>query len=168
MFSYTFNNKIYEGYNCTLDDASIIFKYSNIVDLSLDYTISLGGNPRYLMDVSHKTGKCGPLRCFMAGVKIIQNELRLPQSRKGELYFISSEEMTQYSGTMYMPIIDKCYFDEKDNIFCIGNPSQEGETVEFVRNTYAVLNRGDLVAVFLKVDCLKENIVIRRGQIYQK
>lgn len=168
MFYYNFSNKIYEGTPYMTDDTSIIFKYSNETDLLLDYTISLGGSSRYLMDLSHKTGRCGPLRCFMAGVKVIQEELKIPQSRRGELYFKSTKEMTQYSGTMYMTFKDTCYYDEKNNILCIGNLSQEGEIIEFVRNTYAVVNRNDLVAVFMKVDCLKENIAIRKGQMYQK
>ena len=167
MFCYNFNNKIYEGTPCMTNDTSIFFKYFNEEDLLLDYTISLGGNPRFLMDLCHKTGKCGPLRCFMAGVKVIQKELKIPQSRRGELYFKSAEEMIQYSGTMYMKFKDTCYYNAKDNILCIGNLSQEGETVEFVENTYAVVNQSDLVAVFMKVDCLKENVVIKKGQIYQ-
>ncbi len=64
MFYYNFSNKIYEGTPYMTDDTSIIFKYSNETDLLLDYTISLGGSSRYLMDLSHKTGRCGPLRCL--------------------------------------------------------------------------------------------------------
>lgn len=155
-----------EGIPYMTEDTSIIFKYSEEANLPLDYTISLGGSSRYLMDLFHKTGKCGPLRCIMAGIKVIQEELKLPQSRKGELYFKSAEEMVQYSGTMYMTFKDTCYYDEKNHVLCIGNPNQEGESVEFVRNTYAVVNRNELVAVFMKVDRLQENV--KKGCIYQK
>lgn len=164
MFSYSFNNKIYEGNHYMTDDTSIIFKYSSETDLMLDYTISLGGNPKLLMDVFHKTGKCGPMRCFMAGITIIQKELKIPQSRKGELYFKPAEEMIIYSGTMYKTLKDTCYYDKKNNILCIGNPSQEEEAVEFAGNTYAVLKQNDLAAIFMKVDC-SENIVIKNKQM---
>ena len=57
MFFYNLNSKIYKGRSYVEDDTSLIFRYSKGIDLVLDYTISLGGNPRYLMDLSSKTGR---------------------------------------------------------------------------------------------------------------
>ncbi len=168
MFYYNFNHGIDEGAYFMADDTSVIYKYSNKKDLLLDYSISLGGNPRFLMDIFHKTGKCGPLRCFMAGTKVVQKDLRVPISRKGELYFKSTEEMSQYSGTMYMTLKNICYYDEKNSVLCFGDPSQKGECLEFVENTYAVINRDDLVAIFMKVEGMKENIVINKGYMHPR
>lgn len=113
IFLCDFNNNICEGIIYMEEDTSILFKNVKGVDFSLDYTISLGGNPRFLIDVSHETGKCGKLRFFMTGVDVIQKELKIPQSEKGELHFSTNEEMIQYSGTMYMKFKDDCFYDKK-------------------------------------------------------
>lgn len=165
MFYYKITNEICEGTPYMEEDASILFKYSKETDLSLDYTISLSGNPRYLMDVSCKTGICGPLRCFMAGAEIIPQNLKIPSSKRGHLYFKSKEEMTPYSGTMYTVFCDKCYYDEKKQILCLGSPECKGESVEFVEDTYAVIENYNLRAVFMKVKYLKKYIPIKKRKV---
>lgn len=158
------NNNIYEGTAYMTDDTSIIFKYVKGVDWSLDYTVSLGDSSRFLIDLAHKTGKCGPMRCFMNSVKVISKELEIPKSKRGELYFVNDNEMERYGGTTYMPFEDTCYYDKINDVLCIGNPYREGETVEFAANTYAVVDHGDLAAIFIKVSHLKEHITIgKRG-----
>lgn len=165
MFYYNYNNKIYNGSHYMTDDTSIIFKYSDEINLMLDYTISLGGNPRFLIDVFHKTGKCGPLRCFMAGIKVIQKELNIPQSKRGELYFKSNEKMVKYGGTIYRTFQNSCYYDKNNNTLCIGNPEQKGEIIEFAENTYASIYQNELTAIFIKVDCIEANIVKKKKYI---
>ena len=147
------------------NDTSVLFKYSSDKEIFFDYTLSLGGNPRLLMDVSHENGKCGPMRLFMNGMKVIQKELKIPESKKGELYY-TSEEMIPYSGEMYMLFEDTCYYDEINNIVCIGNIYQEGKTIEFATDTYAVIYKNILIAVFMKIKHMNENIIIRGGRFY--
>lgn len=167
IFYCNMNNSIYEGTVYMADDTSIIFKCAKGMDWSLDYTVSLGDSSRFLIDLSHKTGKCGPLRCFMNGVKVISKKLEIPKSKRGELYFADDDEMEQYDGTTYMLFEDTCYYDELNDILCIGNFNKGGETVEFVTNTYAVVNQNALVAVFMKVDQLRETIKIKKGRFYK-
>lgn len=162
-FYYKLSQNIYEGTICIAEDTSVIFEELE-TDLDLGYTISLGGDWRYLMDLSHKTGRCGPLRCFLEGVDVYEEKLSIPKCKKGELYFVDDEEMTEYSGTMYFPFENKCYYDEKSNILCIGNPYSPGETIEFVSNTYAVINGNRLAAVFMIVNSLKEMVTVQKGQ----
>lgn len=58
-FYYKYTNNTYEGITYMTDDTSILSKKTKDLEMELDYTVSLGGNPRYLMDLSHKTGRCG-------------------------------------------------------------------------------------------------------------
>lgn len=167
VFYCDMNNSMYEGTAYMTDDTSIIFKYAKGMDGSLDYTVSLGDSSRFLIDLSHKTGKCGPLRCFMNRVKVISKELEIPKSKRGELYFADDDKMVQYGGTTYMPFEDTCYYDECNDILCIGNFNKGGETVEFATNTYAVINQNDLVAVFMKIRQLRETVIIRKGRFYK-
>lgn len=104
-------------------------------------------------------------RLFIAYV--ISKELEIPKSKRGELYFADDDEMVQYGGTTYMPFEDTCYYDECNDILCIGNFNKGGETVEFAANTYAVINQNDLVAVFMKIWQLPETVIIRKGRFYK-
>ena len=168
MFFYNLNSKIYKGRSYVEDDTSLIFRYSKGIDLVLDYTISLGGNPRYLMDLSSKTGRCGPLRCFLAGTKVVQRGLEIPEAKKGALYFQTAEEVVQYSGTMYIEMEDIFYYDQRNNVVCIGNFELKGEVIEFVENTYALICENKLKAVFMRVKGMERNIVIKNEHIYLK
>ena len=108
------------------------------------------------------------MRCFLEGAKCTCKELEILESQKGELYFQADEELVQYSGSMYGAMDDRCYYDENNNIICIGNPVQEGVTVEFVKNTYAVINQNNLTAIFMKIDGLEDKIVVRKGMMHAK
>lgn len=145
------------------NDTSILFEEIAEEKFELDYTISLGADPRVIMDLSCETGRCGPLRCFLGGVKIVEKALVLPESKTGELYFVDDEKMTKYSGSMYLPFEDSCYYDETKNILCFGNPDLQGIAIEFVSNTYAVIYEGKITSVFMIVSSLKDKIVVRKG-----
>lgn len=167
-FYYKYTNNTYEGITYMTDDTSILSKKTKDLEMELDYTVSLGGNPRYLMDLSHKTGRCGQIRCFMDRQKVYREELKIPKYKKGELYFMTDEEMTEYSGSQYMLFEDKCYYDEKKNILCLGNPYLQGKTIEFISNIYATVKENRLIAIFLIVDSLQEKVTIRRGKFHRR
>lgn len=120
------------------------------------------------MDLSSKTGRCGPLRCFLAGTKVVQRGLEIPEAKKGALYFQTAEEVVQYSGTMYMEMEDIFYYDQRNNVVCIGNFELKGEVIEFVENTYALICENKLKAVFMRVKGMERNIVIKNEHIYLK
>ena len=131
----------------------------------LDYTVSLGGNPRYLIDLSHDTGQCGNIRFFMHGEKVFLKKLNIPKNKKGKLYFQSDDEMTEYSGEMYMLFEDICYYDEENGILCFGNPDAQGEVIEFISNIFAVIKDDRLFAVFMKINSLLDKIAVRKGRV---
>lgn len=100
--------------------------------------------------------------------KVYREELKIPKYKKGELYFMTDEEMTEYSGSQYMLFEDKCYYDEKKNILCLGNPYLQGKTIEFISNIYATVKENRLIAIFLIVDSLQEKVTIRRGKFHRR
>lgn len=166
MFYYNLDERIDKGYYIMELDTSIMFKYASQCLEMLDYTISLGGNPRFLLDLYCENGKCGPLRSFMAGVDIKLQELELPPSKKGTLYYSSNEQMSQYSGEIYMMCHNNCCYDERKGILCIGDFEQLGECIEFVENTIAVVKGSELVAIYVKVNNIKEyKVLSARGCI---
>ena len=50
-FCYKYSDDIYNGKIYMTNDTSILFYCNNKVKQKLDYTVSLGGNPRYLIDL---------------------------------------------------------------------------------------------------------------------
>jgi len=164
-FYYTLSKEIYEGTICVEEDTSVIFEELE-KNQDFGYTISLGGNWRYLMDVSCRTGQCGAVSCFLEGADVLEEKLAIPGHKRGKVYFEDDEEMTKGSGTMYFPFENKCYYDKKKNILCIGNPYLQGETIEFVSNIYAVINGDRLIAIFMVLTSLKEVVTICKGQFH--
>lgn len=164
-FYYKYSNDIYNGEIYMTNDTSILFSCNSKVRQKLDYTVSLGGNPRYLIDLSHDTGQCGNMRCFMDGQKIFLKKLDILKNKKGKLYFESDDVMTEYSGEMYMQFEDTCYYDEENSILCFGNPDAQGEVIEFLSNTFAVIKDDRLFAIFMKINSLSDKIAVRKGRV---
>lgn len=167
-FYYENTNEIYEGTVYMTEDTSILFESNSEIETGLDYTVSLGGNSRFLIDLSHNTGRCGKMRCFMDGQSVFLRKLNIPENNKGKLYFLSDEEMTAYSGEMYFPFKNMCYYDEKNSVICLGNPDLQGDTIEFLSNTFAVIGGDKLSAIFMKVKSLNDNIIVQKGKFYRK
>ena len=159
-FDYEYADDIYEGFVYMSPDTSILFKNNQKIE-KMDYTISLGENPRYLIDLYCNTGRCGNIRWFMDGQKICQRELNSSKSKKGKLYFFSDEEMTAHSGEMYNLFDDVCYYDEKKELLCVGNPDFSGVAIEFLSGVVAVLDHNKLVAVFVKAKLLQKVISVK-------
>lgn len=147
---------------CVSQDTSVYFEESDM-EFQSGYTISLGGNWRYLIEVSYKTGRCEEFSCFLEGADVLEKGLRIPKHREGGLYFVDDEEMTRGSGTMYFPFENKCYYDVNSGILCVGNPYLEGEVIEFASNTFAAVFDNKLTAVFMYAPCLKEMIAVHKG-----
>lgn len=105
-------SQINKGKLVMFKDTSILFQNSEKAE-ELDYTVSLGNNSRYLLDLSHITGRCGNIRCFMGGKEVFKEDLTIPENKTGEIYFVSDKQMTAYSGDMYSSFKDDCYYDEK-------------------------------------------------------
>lgn len=164
FFYYRLSERIYEGDYYITEDTSVLFNDKTKENNNFDYTISLGANSRILIDLSCETGRCGPLRCFLHGLKVMERELVFPKSMTGELYFVDDGEMTKYSGSMYLAFEDDCYYDKTRDIICFGKPYLEGITIEFTSGTYAVLNDGKITAIFMLIPSLKEKVAIKRGR----
>lgn len=48
---------------------------------------------------------------------------------------------------------------------CIGNPKQFGDAVEFLPDVVAVINNNELIAVYMKIEFIKDIIVVKKNTI---
>ena len=67
-----------------------------------------------------------------------------------------------------MEMEDIFYYDQRNNVVCIGNFELKGEVIEFVENTYALICENKLKAVFMRVKGMERKIVIKNEHIYLK
>ncbi len=135
-------------------DMSILFESTTAIDAfslhpyhwSFELTTKELSETKYL--IRYAMGDM----CF---VDCNHTDLTIPQSQKGEIYIIFSEPVCADGiyYNKYVPFVEKKYYDQKKQIFAIGNININGICVEFAMNQFAVFDKlGDLSAIYVKLN----------------
>jgi hypothetical protein len=82
----------------------------------------------------------------------IRKELNPPRAEEGALILEADIEPGRGDFRLPESLEFKTYYDEKSGWVCIGNceKSKDSQTVEFLKNCIAVLEDGNLIALWLK------------------
>lgn len=136
------------------DDKSLLYNRS-----LGDYSIMLGGNWRYELIVNSKDGLCVKIQCFLAELNAAHVSMELPEAQKKNVYVNNKDILYPGGGCHYLPFEDKVYWDPQKHILCIGKKDCVGETVEFAERTFAVIDNGKLLCIYLNLDELSDCVI---------
>lgn len=151
QFKYTIKENCNTGFFSIMKDCSLLYSTKGG-----NFTISLGGDWRFELNVDSNTGKCINFQGTLTG-NIQEKNLKIPSYRKGDLFFCHEDELLIGSGCHYLCIDDHAYYDPIQKVLCVGNPSLNGVAIEFTDGTIAVICDNILVAIYLDLkDACKE------------
>lgn len=138
---------------CLTEDSSLLYN-----GLKGDFSVLLGGNWRFELIVDSQTGLCTHLQCFLKKLEVTAASLDLPDSIIKDLYFVGEKPLEPGCGCHYLPFNNMAFWDEKKKILCYGDPSSNGEAVEFTPKTIAIIKDAQLKCMFLDLDCIDREI----------
>ena len=130
---------------CLTKDRSLLYQST----MNGDYSILLGGNWRFELIVDSSTGLCIKFQSFLDELKVLHRALVLPESKSRRVFIKSDEVMFPGEGCHYHPYSSDVYWDERNNILCIGNPEVLGEVIEFTPNIFLVVKNNQLYCLYL-------------------
>ena len=73
-----------------------------------------------VFDIKIKTGRLYCMTCFLQGIKVKKIQIKNIQSHRGQV-FLKDEDRTKYSGSVYKPYKEVCYYDEQNSFICYGD-----------------------------------------------
>ena len=94
----------------------------------------------------------------MATVKMIK--INNIQSHRGQ-GFLKDEDRTKYSGSVYKPYKEVCYYDEQNSFICYGDYYSEYCLIEIATDTYIGIRDEHIVVVIFKILGIKEKMQIK-------
>lgn len=115
-----------------------------------DFSILLGDDWRFELNVDGNTGKCINIQGLLIGL-IENTNLEIPKKVTGNLFFCSDEQLISGTGCQYSPFESKVFYDPKKQILCIGKKDITGTAIEFADKIVAVILNGDLKAIYLNL-----------------
>ena len=151
QFKYIIKGKCSNGFFSIMKDYSLLYSTKGG-----DFTILLGGDWRFELNVDSSTGRCINFQGTLVG-NVQEKKLKIPSHDKGELFFCYENNLLVGAGCHYCLIDDCAYYDSIQKILCIGDPSLIGTAIEFTNKTIAVICDNTLVAIYLDLkDACKE------------
>ena len=96
------------------EDTSVLFDSERLQTEELGFTLSLGNSLRFMIEASYKTGRLYCMTCFLQGIKVKMIQIKNIQSHRGQV-FLKDEDRTKYSGSVYKPYKEVCYYDEQNS-----------------------------------------------------
>lgn len=146
-FTYHLNENRVEGHFSFTQDQSLLYPMNGA-----DVSILLGGNWRFELMIKGSNGKCLGFQAFLGELNIEHTCLELPMGGKGELFFHCEQNLSPFCELNYCPFDKGIYYDIEKRLMCIGDKDAIGDVVEFANNIRAVLIKGNLVALYLKLE----------------
>ena len=128
------------------DEQSFFYDPWNDVDFSI--LIAYGYNS---LDINLNSGRVLQMTGLNPSCKWISKELTAPVYQQGILV-VSFDEKKQAGTGMQYANNWETYFDCKTGWVCIGDPqySRTSDSVEFAKNTIAVIDDGQLSSIWIK------------------
>lgn len=145
---YKLNDDICVGKTYIENDTSVLFDSEALRTEELGFTLSLGDNLRFMIEVSYKTGRLFCMTCFLQGMKTKR---------------IQDEDRTKYSGCIYKPYKEVCYYDEQKSIICYGDYYSEYCLIEIATDTYVGIRDNYIVVIILRILGIKEKIQVKNN-----
>ena len=115
---YKLNDDICVGKTYIENDTSVLFDSEALRTEELGFTLSLGDNLRFMIEVSYKTGRLFCMTCFLQGMKTKRIQVENIKSHRGQV-FLKDEDRTKYSGCIYKPYKEVCYYDEQEKYYML-------------------------------------------------
>lgn len=129
------------------DDTSLLYN-----GMYGDYSVLLGGNWRFELVVDSLTGLCTYVQSFLEKLEVTYTTLELPKSKAKDLYFVRENPLNPGGGCHYFPFANKAFWDSQREILCYGNPNSTGEAIEFMPKMIAVIEKKQLMCIYLILD----------------
>lgn len=151
QFKYIIKEKCNTGFFSIMKDGSLLYSTQGEA-----FTILLGGDWRFELNVDYNTGKCISFQGVLTG-NIQEKALQIPSHYKGDLFFCYDNKLLIGSGCHYLSIDNHAYYDSIRKILCVGNPYSNGIAIEFTDKIIAVVCNNILAAIYLDLkDVYKE------------
>ena len=159
---YKLNDDICVGKTYIENDTSVLFDSEALRTEELGFTLSLGDNLRFMIEVSYKTGRLFCMTCFLQGMKTKRIQVENINSHRGQV-FLKDEDRTKYSGCIYKPYKEVCYYDEQKSIICYGDYYSEYCLIEIATDTYVGIRDNYIVVIILRILGIKEKIQVKNN-----
>ena len=153
---YKLNDDICVGKTYIENDTSVLFDSEALRTEELGFTLSLGDNLRFMIEVSYKTGRLFCMTCFLQGMKTKRIQVENIKSHRGQV-FLKDEDRTKYSGCIYKP------YDEQKSIICYGDYYSEYCLIEIATDTYVGIRDNYIVVIILRILGIKEKIQVKNN-----
>ena len=144
------------------EDTSVLFDSERLQTEELGFTLSLGNSLRFMIEASYKTGRLYCMTCFLQGIKVKMIQIKNIQSHRGQ-GFLKDEDRTKYSGSVYKPYKEVCYYDEQNSFICYGDYYSEYCLIEIATDTYIGIRDEHIVVVIFKILGIKEKMQIKNN-----
>lgn len=142
LFKYNILQNNPQGIFSLEDDKSLLYSIKGG-----DFSVLLGDDWRFELNVDSNTGKCINIQGLLVGL-IKDTDLEVPKKVIGELFFCN-DELTPGTGCQYFPFKSGVFYDSKKQILCIGEKDTKGMSIEFADKIIAVIENEDLKAIYL-------------------
>ncbi len=149
QFKYIIKEKCSTGFFSLMKDCSLLYSTGG------NFTILLGGDWRFELNVDSATGRCINFQGTLIG-DIQEKNLKIPTYYKGDLFFCYEGKLLIGSGYHYHLIDDCAYYDSIQKILCVGNPYLTGTAIEFTDKTVAVICDNILIAIYLDLKAINK------------
>ena len=149
---YKLNDDICVGKTYIENDTSVLFDSEALRTEELGFTLSLGDNLRFMIEVSYKTGRLFCMTCFLQGMKTKRIQVENIKSHRGQV-FLKDEDRTKYSGCIYKPYKEVCYYDEQKSIICYGDYYSESCLIKIATDTFVGIG---VIYIFLFILTISE------------
>ena len=159
---YKLNDDICVGKTYIENDTSVLFDSEALRTEELGFTLSLGDNLRFMIEVSYKTGRLFCMTCFLQGMKTKRIQVENIKSHRGQV-FLKDEDRTKYSGSVYKPYKEVCYYDEQNSFICYGDYYSEYCLIEIATDTYVGIRDNYIVVIILRILGIKEKIQVKNN-----
>ena len=115
-----------------------------------------------MIEVSYKTGRLFCMTCFLQGMKTKRIQVENIKFHRGQV-FLKDEDRTKYSGCIYKPYKEVCYYDEQKSIICYGDYYSEYCLIEIATDTYVGIRDNYIVVIILRILGIKEKIQVKNN-----
>ena len=147
---YKLNDDICVGKTYIENDTSVLFDSEALRTEELGFTLSLGDNLRFMIEVSYKTGRLFCMTCFLQGMKTKRIQVENIKSHRGQV-FLKDEDK------------EVCYYDEQKSIICYGDYYSEYCLIEIATDTYVGIRDNYIVVIILRILGIKEKIQVKNN-----
>ena len=116
-----------------------------------NFQLLLGEGYHKSIGLDSGTGECLSVYALLDAIDFEKATIILPASQKGGLFFKCDSLKTQ-DGDHYIPFAENAYFDENQLILAFGDvTTSNGQVIEFANDTYAKINDGCLLCIYVRV-----------------